>query len=386
MLNSIIQTTHPVVQPLPAANVSIRPGVLGDVPFIDSLQKLHSRSVGFMWDKAIKGHIAKGNVLVAQAHDGQMAGYVLGVDRYMKRDELGVIYQINVRPEYQRSLVAAHLLKAKFEASAYGCRLYCCWCAQDLERASRFWEAMGFVPLAFRTGGGRNKGFDADGKYRGRMHIFWQKRIRAGDVGDVSRGGTAYWFPSITGAGAIGEDRIVLPIPPGTHWSDAKPIVLPHGERSGAATEEAKLLDHEAQRLERQYKEAVKKQQASKAGVVERVKTVESGGLRFARPQQAAAVEGAGVMDARATAAKVKEAKRAAKQAKKKFDPVQESFARELKDRWLEEVVARPELIATGREKYAVGRLLEGVGAGVQAGGVGDGGVIEAGDVKRLAA
>ena len=28
-------------------------------------------------------------------------------------------------------------------------------------------------------------------------------------------------------AGAIREDRLVLPIPPGTHWSDAKPLILP---------------------------------------------------------------------------------------------------------------------------------------------------------------
>ncbi|MCI0366698.1 MAG: hypothetical protein L0219_22775 [Phycisphaerales bacterium] len=25
----------------------------------------------------------------------------------------------------------------------------------------------------------------------------------------------------------VGEDRIVLPIPPGTHWRDAKPFLLP---------------------------------------------------------------------------------------------------------------------------------------------------------------
>jgi hypothetical protein len=67
------------------------------------------------------------------------------------------------------------------------------------------------VPLAFRTGS----------RSKQRTHIFWQKRIREGD--EV----TPYWFPSQTSAGAVGEDRIVLPIPPGTHWRDAKPLVLP---------------------------------------------------------------------------------------------------------------------------------------------------------------
>ena len=74
---------------------------------------------------------------------------------------------------------------------------------------------MGFVPLAFRTGGTNN------GSKPARMHIFWQKRIRSGDES------TPWWFPSETSGGAIKANRVVLPIPPGTHWSEAKPIVLP---------------------------------------------------------------------------------------------------------------------------------------------------------------
>src|SRR5688500_19776918 len=41
-----------------------------------------------------------------------------------------------------------------------------------------------------------------------RVHIFWQRRIRAGDTGEKA---TPYWFPSQTTSGAIREDRIVLP-------------------------------------------------------------------------------------------------------------------------------------------------------------------------------
>ena len=140
-------------------------------------------------------------------------GYCIGQDRYFKRDDVGIIYQMNVVPGHQRGLVGASLLKAKFERSAYGCKLYCCWCAQDIE-ANRFWEAMGFVPLAFRAGSEK----------KSRVHIFWQRRIRAGDVT------TPYWFPTQTTGGSIREDRLVLPIPPGTHWSDAKPMVLPQEE------------------------------------------------------------------------------------------------------------------------------------------------------------
>ncbi|HLL91176.1 MAG TPA: hypothetical protein VK324_17900 [Tepidisphaeraceae bacterium] len=51
------------------------------------------------------------------------AGYLIGHDQYFKRDDVGVIYQMNVAPQYRRSLVAATLLRAQFERSAYGCKL-----------------------------------------------------------------------------------------------------------------------------------------------------------------------------------------------------------------------------------------------------------------------
>ncbi|MEM9415306.1 MAG: hypothetical protein AAGA29_07510 [Planctomycetota bacterium] len=47
------------------------------------------------------------------------------------------------------------------------------------------------------------------------------------------------------------------------------------------------------------------------------------------------------------------------KRAAQKFDPKQEAFARELKDRWLEQVLAQPALLAPSRERYAVSRQIE---------------------------
>src|SRR4029078_28413 len=117
---------------------------------------------------------------------------------------------MNVVPTKQRGFVGATLLKAMFDRAAYGCKLFCCWCAQDIE-ANRFWESLGFVPLAFRAGSEKKQ----------RVHIFWQKRIRAGDTT------TPWWFPSKTAGGSIREDRIVVPIPPSTHWGDAQPAGLP---------------------------------------------------------------------------------------------------------------------------------------------------------------
>ena len=47
----------------------------------------------------------------------------------------------------------------------------------------------------------------------------------------------SYWFPHQTGGGVLRADRLVFPIPPGTHWSDVLPIVLPEtaeGHHRGA--------------------------------------------------------------------------------------------------------------------------------------------------------
>jgi hypothetical protein len=236
MTDIILTTSMPL--PPPRVDIAIRPATLDDLSFIDSLQKTTTKQVGWMPTKQFEGKIAAGHVLVAVATSGQSAvgsgqempapllptahrplhtipvGYLIGNDQYFKRDDVGIIYQMNVLPEYRRSLVAASLLKAQFERSAYGCKLYCCWCAQDID-ANHFWEAMGFVPLAYRAGS----------ESKSRTHIFWQKRIRQDDTT------TQWWFPSQTTGGAIGAGRIVLPIPPGVHWSDAMPLILPSENR-----------------------------------------------------------------------------------------------------------------------------------------------------------
>jgi hypothetical protein len=217
--------------PQPRFPITTRPATADDLPFIDALQKSYAKQVGWMPTKQLEGKINARQVIVAEEVAGGQwpvasreasppatshsslatpVGYCIGHDQYFKRDDVGIIYQLNVVPDHRRGLIGAALLKAQFERSAYGCRLYCCWCAQDIE-ANHFWEACGFVPLAFRAGS----------ETRRRVHIFWCKRIRAGDTT------TPWWFPAETKGGAMMDDRLVFPIPPGTHWSDAKPIVLP---------------------------------------------------------------------------------------------------------------------------------------------------------------
>lgn len=315
MSELIVSTSSASLIPLPKLDISIRPGVLSDVPFLDSLQKLHTKQVGWMPTAQFEGKIKLGHVLIAEAN-GEPVGYCIGNDQYFKRDDVGIIYQMNVLPGRQRGLIGASLLKAQFERSAYGCKLYCCWCAQDIA-ANKFWEAMGFVPLAFRTGSEK----------KSRVHIFWQKRIRAGDTT------TPWWFPSQTGGGAIREDRIVLPIPPGTHWSDAKPLILPGVELSPG--DEPKKLP--SPRKPREVKQKI--ETAKPAGLG-------GSGLRFA---PVAPVENESL----------KEKPKREKKPKQKNDPKLIAAARELRDRWLEQV-NRGGFVLESQAKYDVFRPLPG--------------------------
>ena len=110
----ILSSNAVTLRPLPQVNVSIRPGVLSDVPFLDSLQEMHTKQVGWMPTKQFEGKIKLGHVLIAES-DGEPVGYCIGNDQYFKRDDLGIIYQLNVAPTKQRGLIGATLLKAMFD-------------------------------------------------------------------------------------------------------------------------------------------------------------------------------------------------------------------------------------------------------------------------------
>lgn len=357
----IPHSAFPLPLPSPRVPVTIRPATPADVPFMDGLQKRHRKQVGWMPTAQLEGKVAAGQVLVAEevasgqlpvASEGgngpsplatdnwQLAtpvplGYCIASDRYFKRDDVGIVYQMNVAPGRQRGLIGAALLQAQFDRSAYGCRLYCCWCAQDIA-ANQFWEAMGFVPLAFRTGSGP----------KGRTHLFWQKRIRRGDAT------TPYWFPAQTNAGSLREDRLVLPIPPGTHWSDAKPILLPTAQSDdvGHATACRPRADEtEPARSSVPYKKP--KPVAKPPAPPVRPAGVSMGGLWFAPT----------VAPAPAAAPAAVEKPRREPKPKAKNDPRQVAAARELRDRWLEEVNAGRYLPAAN-PRYEVCRMLRGGG------------------------
>src|SRR3954464_7760298 len=102
-LSSSVATCAPSVAssvlplPEPRTAITIRPGTMEDIPFMDGLQKLHSKQVGWMPTKQFEGKIKAGHVLVAWAtrpcSSGQDTGgspvplgYCIAHDQYFKRD------------------------------------------------------------------------------------------------------------------------------------------------------------------------------------------------------------------------------------------------------------------------------------------------------------
>ena len=368
--------------PIPVSRtpISIRVAALADLPFIDALQKQHTRQLGYFPTKQFEDYISRGEVLVAEdgdemenvkwkmengnagsgrrgaasaapasshlpfsiCHFPSLLGYVISRDRYLKRDELGVIYQLCVVPGKQRGLIGASLIKEAFARSAYGCRLYCCWCAQDLE-ANYFWEAMGFVPVAFRGGSGKKK----------RVHIFWQRRICEEDVE------TKYWYPSQTNSGAIREDRLVFPIPPGVRWSDLMPVLVPREEDVKPQISQMTQIEEKAGRAGRARTQSAKSAQSA---VPARSSPPTRRAVQFGRPGAAVIVvsadrggdAGGQMPEAEALPAKAPKPRRA------KIDPTLVAAARELRDRWMERVNDDPSALLVRQGKYEVGRALPG--------------------------
>ena len=339
--------------PVARVPIHIRVATMADLPFLDALQKKNSRALGYFPTKQFEGYIGMGAVLVAEDRDVERKrkrdeveeapprtsslrhsvspslplGYIISRDRYLKRDELGIIYQLCVDHSSQRKLIGAALVKEVFARSAYGCRLYCCWCAQDLA-ANRFWESMGFAAVAFRAGSSGKK----------RVHIFWQRRVCDGDTE------TKWWYPSQTNSGAIREDRLVFPIPPGTHWSEVRAVAMPGMERPKLECPQRKQV--------REPKSKVKSALVPPPG---KVGIVVGGRIKYVDRPGYVATEAERAIELRSKA-KPNPAPREPR-AKVKIDPKYVAAARELRDRYLEQVNADAPALPVG--KYDVSRALE---------------------------
>src|SRR2546423_11810932 len=114
--------------PIPRHPITTRVATAEDLPFIDSLQKQHTKQVGFLRTKVMQEKIAAEHVIVAWASRPCSAddmagtamlreepvGYCIGHDQYFKRDDVGIIYQLNIAPGRRRKLIGATLVKAMF--------------------------------------------------------------------------------------------------------------------------------------------------------------------------------------------------------------------------------------------------------------------------------
>ena len=374
-------------------DIRFRVATQGDFGWIDAMQKAESDKLGFLMESAIRKRLGKGQVVVAEvrgagggedmvAEAPTSAGYCMFSDRYMTQGNVGIIYQLNIKPEWRRSLVGAGLVREVFDRSAYGTRLYGLWCRQDLA-ANEFWESLGFTPIAFRTGARNERKKGAEPA----VHIYWQRHIRAKDRAALYAGENVeqgWWYPYETQGGLLAESRVVLPIPPEVNWRDVEPVLLPGSpERAEAVARvesegEARVEDAKASAKAKraQAKEATRRAQEAWDnrlihGIPAKlIPNVVSRPMGFGlSPEQKGLVEAKRMEEeAAAERERVKEEKKAAKKAvkaeRRKSDPMLVEKSREFRDRWLERVMREPGLLlegpGSGVGKYEVVRQLEG--------------------------
>ena len=262
----------------------------------------------------IEAKIAKGEVIVAVDPAGTPMGYCMGVDRYFKRDDVGIIHQMNVVPGRQRSFIGATLLKAMFERR-------CLWMPALL-----LLVCAGSGGESFLGGDGvcaaclsrREREEKSSPHLLAKTNSTRRRRRRPGGS------------PRRPMAGAMRADRIVLPIPAGVHWSDEMPVIIrPSDEPADVKRQlpgkikKARLpLDAPTKHGPRQY------------------------GGPSAKPTPAVIAE------------PVAEKPMPEKKPKPKADPKLIAAARELRDRWLEKVNA-DSMALPGNGKYELSRALD---------------------------
>src|SRR5437899_12248566 len=118
-IEDVMSAIVPIPPPLPRCELTIREAVAGDYAFVDRLQDMHSKALGFMPKAQLQGKIKLGHVLVAEEMqndecrmqneekaDASLSsfctlhsdfcirrpiGYCMSQDRYFKRDDVGII-------------------------------------------------------------------------------------------------------------------------------------------------------------------------------------------------------------------------------------------------------------------------------------------------------
>ena len=112
------------IVPIPRVPVTVRPATPDDVPFMDSLQRLHAKQVGWMPTKQFEGKIKLGHVLVS--HEPNARGVVddLLAQRGLERNvALRVSHFLLVPPIIAATDYVAALSEIVARPAAKGLRL-----------------------------------------------------------------------------------------------------------------------------------------------------------------------------------------------------------------------------------------------------------------------
>lgn len=326
------ELTTPADRPflqLRAAQLHIREGGPGDLAWIDQMQKVHAGRLGFLWAKALAKRIDEKTVRVAVDAQGIQFAYILWGEGYNGREDVTICYQLAVAPAHYRRLIGASLVAAWIDSLPYGSRLAGCWCAQDLP-ANNFWQACGFRAMAWRTGS----------RIKQRPHIWWSRHVRQDDSYPM-------WMPVKTQGGAIGEERLIIPIMPDQHWSDPVTTILPDApsDETTAAGLPKVSADDEARLKRLTGSEAAKPQigyvGSKPADEVPRP-VVTRQGIKF--------IGGASPPPASARKKKMK--------VKRKYDPQLKRKVRDLRDRYLD-ALNSGQISLPLHQKWDVGRIID---------------------------
>ena len=181
-------------------NPSIESRLAGqtDIGFLDHLQTVFGKQLGYMPRVALEKHAERGHVWLALENQ-QPAGYILGPPRYHGRDDVAVIYQAAVPFDAQRRAVGTDLVTHWCACLPESVKQVSLWCAQDIE-ANLFWQSLSFEPLAYRVGSVKSQ----------RIHIYWV----------LAEPGFAVYTPAGTHSGLMRENRDVVPLERGQLWND----------------------------------------------------------------------------------------------------------------------------------------------------------------------
>jgi len=310
--------------------LSLRSGRASDLSWIDQMQRVHGGKLGFLWAKAIEKRLNDETVIIANDQRGTQFGFVMWGEGYSGRDDCTICYQLAVAPAHHRKLIGACLVRAWLEAQPFGMRLAVCWCAQDLP-ANSFWESVGFQALAWRTGS-RNKQ---------RPHIWWCRRVRQNDDFPL-------WMPHRTTGGAISEERLIVPILPSQHWSDALPVLIPSAKGETVLPSGLPPVTQEAE--DRVQAAAGRKKPQPQIGYAGPATgqpeparaVVTKQGIKFIGPGGAAPPTG-----------KVKKPR-----VKRVHDPVMKRKLRDLRDRYLD-ALHSGRISLPSAQKWDVGRVID---------------------------